>query len=439
MNHLEMYRSRLTTPGEAAALVPDGSKLLLPFGPAIPPALCEALAQRAEAGGLTDMYLMYMHSTEVLTRTLLQDHLLDIFHPRAPYMGPCERRIRDHDVAENKKRWQYLPAYFHRIPDIFINHIGFDTFILQVSPMDRHGYFSVGISHDYTAEMIHQVPNLIVEVNEHMPRTFGDGFLHVSRVAAIVENSSPLHEFPSKEPTEEDRRIAAYIAEMVPDRATVQFGVGSVPDSVCEVLRDHRDLGIHSELISPALARLIQSGAVTNRYKVLNRYKSVFTVILADRPTYDFIHDNPAVEGYAVSYVNDPSVISQFDSMISVNGVMQVDLTGQANSEMVGRRQFSGVGGQTDFIRGARASKGGKSILATRSTASHGTVSKIVPFIEEAVTDTRMDTQYIVTEFGVADLLGKSTIERALALINIAHPKFREELLHKAKEMGLVA
>ncbi len=439
MKNMEIYKSKLTTSEKAAALIPDKSKLLLAFGPAIPPALCEALAKRAEARGLTDIRLTYMHSTEVLANTLLREDLLHIFHPKAPYMGAIERKIRDHDVAEKTKRWRYLAVYFHKIPEMFIHYIGFDTFILQVSPMDRHGYFSVGTSHDYAAELIHHVPRVIVEVNENMPRTHGDGFLHVSKVAAIVENSSPLPEFPVKESTDMDKRIAAYIAEMIPDRATVQFGVGSVPDLVCEVLRNHRDLGIHTELISSALAGLIQSGAVTNRYKSLNRHKNVFTTVLADRPTYDLIDDNPAVEGYTVSYVNNPEVIARFDNMISINGIMQVDLTGQANAEMVGLRQFSGVGGQTDFIRGARASKGGKSILATRSTAKGGTVSKIVPFIEDAVTDTRMDTQYVVTEYGVADLLGKSTTARALALIEIAHPKFQEELIKEAKEMGIIA
>jgi itaconate CoA-transferase len=439
MNPMEIYRSKLTTPEKAAALIPDKSKLLLAFGPAIPPALCEATAKRADSGELTDIHLTYMHSTEALANTLLREDLLHIFHPKAPYMGVAERSIRDHDVESKTKRWRYLAAYFHKIPEIFIHHIGFDTFLLQVSPMDRHGYFSVGICHDYGAEMIHHVPRIMVEVNENMPRTHGDGFLHVSQVAAVVEHSSPLPEFPLKAPAEVDRRIAAHIAEMVPDRATVQFGVGSVPDAVCEALQNHRDLGVHSELISPALAKLIQSGAVTNRYKALNRHKSLFTVMLADRATYDFVDDNPAVEGYSVSYVNDPAVISRHDNLISVNGIMQVDFTGQANAEMVGMRQFSGVGGQTDFIRGARASKGGKSILATRSTAKGETVSKIVPFIQDAVTDTRMDTQYVVTEYGVADLLGKSTTERALALIKIAHPKFQEDLLRAAKEMGAVA
>ncbi len=438
MNEMETYSSKLMSAGEAAQLVPDASKLLLPFGTGVPPALCRALADRAAAGEFSDLRVTYDHSTDALTSTLLQEQLLEVIHPYTPNMGPWERKIRDEDRANRMKRIFFIPFFFYQSPQILADNIGYDTFILQVSPMDQHGYFSVGTSHAYSSEMIHHVGRLIVEVNRHMPRTFGDGFIHVSQVAAIVENNSPLPEYPLKPIGDVERMIARNILELIPDGATLQFGIGSVPDAVCEQLHGHRDLGVHTELISPALAGLIKSDNVTNKYKPLNRYKSVFTVVLGDKETYDFIDNNPAVEGYSVAYVNNPAVISQFDNLISINGVMQVDFTGQANAEMIDHRQFSAVGGQLDFIRGARASKGGKSVLATRSTSDQGKISKIVPLIEEVVTDTRMDTQYVVTEYGVVNLLGKSTTERALALIEIAHPDFREELLKQAKDMGMV-
>jgi itaconate CoA-transferase len=434
MQEFAAYQAKLMSANEAAELVPDRSKLLMPFGPPIPPALCRALAQRAEAGGFTSLDITYCYATEELGRTLLQPHL-DVIHPSTPFFGPVERRL---GINGHGRRIQFLPAFFHQYPDVLANQIGFDTFALQVSPMDNHGYFSVGTGHDYASQMIHRVGRVIVEVNRQMPRTFGDGFLHVSQVAAIVENDSALPEFHLKPASDVDRAIARHVIELIPDGATIQMGLGSVPDAVCQHLENHRDLGVHGELISAALGRLLQSGAVTNKHKVLNRYKSVFTLILADRATYDFVDDNPAVEGYSVDYVNNPAVIAQFDNFVSVNGLMQVDLTGQVNSEMVDHQQYSSVGGQADYIRGARASKGGKSILVTRSTAANGKASKIVASLDGAVSDTRMDTQYVATEYGIVNLLGKSTTERALALIEIAHPTFRQDLLDQAKEIGIV-
>lgn len=433
-SNLDTYCSKLMSAQGAAELVPDGSKLLLPFGPGIPPAMCGALAQRAERGGFTCLHVTHCFATPALGETLLRPDLQHIVHSSAPFVGAVERGIR---TPERRSRVEFLPIFFHQYPEVLANHIGFDTFALQVSPMDRHGYFSVGAGHDYAADLIRRVPRVIVEVNSNMPRTFGDGFLHVSEVAAIVENESELTEYPLKPISEVDRKIAEHVANLIPDRATIQLGLGSIPDAVCEALEGHRDLGLHSELISPAVGKLLQSGGVTNKYKPLNRFKSVFTLMLADRAAYDFVDDNPTVEGYSVAYVNNPAVIGQFENFVSVNGVMQIDLTGQANSEMIGHRQFSSVGGQTDFIRGARAAKNGKSILATRSTSPNGT-SKIVPLIQEVVTDTRMDTQYVVTECGVADLLGKSSRDRALALIEIAHPASRDELLRQAIELGIV-
>ncbi len=427
------YKNKLMTAEQAAALVPDRSKLLLPFGPPTPPAFCRALAKRAERDEFKRLDITYCYASDTLAGTLLQQHF-EAIHFSTPFVGPGDRSL----MNDPGRQISFLPAFFHQYPDILANDIGFDTFVLQVSPLDRHGYFSVGTGHDYASEMIHSASRVIVEVNRNMPRTFGDGFLHVDDVAAAIEYDSQLPEFPSKMPSSVDRTIARQIIELIPDRATVQFGLGSVPDAVCELLTNHHDLGLHSELISPGVGRLLQSGAVTNKYKVLNRYKSVFTLVLADRATYDFVNDNPSIEGYSVAYVNNPAVIAQFDNFISVNGVIEIDLSGQANSEMIDHQQFSAVGGQTDFMRGARASRGGKAILATRSTTSDGKASKIVATLSGPVTDTRMDTQYVVTEYGIANLSGKTVIERALALIEIAHPDFQQTLLDEAKQAGIV-
>jgi len=428
------YKNKLMTAGQAAALVPDRSKLLLPFGPPTPPAFCRALAERTEHSEFTRLDVTYCYASDTLARTLLQPHIQSI-HFSTPFVGPADRAlINDHA----SRRIAFLPAFFHQYPQVLANDIGFDTFVLQVSPMDGHGYFSVGTGHDYASEMIRHVGRVIVEVNRNMPRTFGDGFLHVDDVAAVIEHDSALPEFPSRTLSGADRAIARNIVELIPDRATVQFGLGSAPDAVCELLTGHRDLGLHSELISAAVGRLLQSGAITNKYKALNRYKSVFTLVLADRATYDLVNDNPSIEGYSVAYVNNPAVIAQFDNIISVNGAIEIDLSGQVNSEMIDHRQFSAVGGQTDFIRGARASRGGKAILATRSTTTDGKASKIVSALNGRVSDTRMDTQYVVTEYGVANLSGRTVPQRALALIEIAHPDFQQDLLEQAKQAGIV-
>jgi itaconate CoA-transferase len=307
---------------------------------------------------------------------------------------------------------------------------------MMVAPMDKGGFFSCGTNADYTIPTARIAKNLIVEVNPRMPRVFGDSSVHISEVAAIVENESPLFSLPARPPTPLDNVISKHIVEMIPDRATLQVGIGGVPSAVCAALHGRKDLGIHSELMMPPLAALIQSGTVTNRYKNLNRYKNVYTLAVGDQPFYEFLNDNSSMEARPVDYVNDPSVIGQNDNVISINAFLEVGLDGEVNSEAIMGKQFSAPGGQLDFVRGAQLSKGGKSILAAYSTAGKGAISRIVPKIEGPTTDPRTDTHYVATEYGVACLTGKSTAERAEALIAIAHPKFREQLRLGARQLG---
>jgi itaconate CoA-transferase len=276
----------------------------------------------------------------------------------------------------------------------------------------------------------------MVEVNPKMPRVFGDSSVHISEVDAIVENESPLFALPSRAATELDETISKYIVEMVPDGATLQVGIGGVPNAVCGGLTNHKDLGIHTELMMPSLVALIRSGAVTNKLKTLNRHKNVYTLATGDEAFYEFLNDNSSMELYPVDYVNDPYVIGQNDRVISISAFLEVGLDGEVNSEALEGKQYSAPGGQLDFVRGAQLSKGGKSILTAYSCAAKGSVSRIVPKIQGPTTDPRADTQYIVTEYGVADMSGKSTAERAEALIAIAHPKFRDELRRGARELG---
>jgi len=306
--------------------------------------------------------------------------------------------------------------------------------------MDKAGYFSFGAANDFTSTAARHCKRLIVEVNQYMPRVFGDSLLHISEVDAVVENHVPLPELPPPDEEPEDEIIGSCIAEMIPDGATIQIGFGGLPNAVTRHLMGHKDLGIHTEVFVPGMVDLIENGVVTGRKKTLHPRKSVFTVALGVKRMYDFINDNPGVESYPVSYTNDPSVIAKNDNMISVNSILEVDLLGQCNAESLAGYQYSGTGGQLDFVRGAFNASGGKSILAFYSTAKGGAISRIVPCLEAGavVTTPRMDTHYLVTEHGAVNLKGKSTRERALDIISIAHPRFRDDLLREAERMYLI-
>ncbi|MCX6013714.1 MAG: 4-hydroxybutyrate--acetyl-CoA CoA transferase, partial [Chloroflexi bacterium] len=315
-----------------------------------------------------------------------------------------------------------------------------DVMVTTVSPMDKAGYFSFGTSNDFCTTAARCCKKLIVEVNEKMPRVFGDSLLHISEVDAVVENTVPLLELKSPPGKPEDEIIGKLVAEMVPDGATIQLGFGGLPNAVTRYLMNHKDLGIHTELFGSGMVDLIERGVVTGKKKNLHPRKNLFTVAQGTKKMYDFLNDNPSIESYPVSYINEPSVIAQNDNMISINSIIDVDLTGQCNAEYLDGTQFSGTGGQLDFVRGAFNSKGGKSILAFYSTAKKGTVSRVVPHFAPGtvVTTPRMDTHFLITEYGVVNLKGKSTRERALDIISIAHPKFRDELLREAENMHLV-
>lgn len=407
----------------------------LSWGPSQPPALLKALAERGEAGDVKELRVYYLHSYETAFDTIFQDHLLNVFIP-VPMSGltAWDRKLLARGLKENKKHLSVLPTNFSEIPRLFESKkVPLDTFMLTVAPMDNGGNFSLGISNAYSLAAARSCKNLIVEVNKYMPRVFGNASLHISEISAIVENDSPIEEVPFRDATEEDLKIGKYIIEHIPDGATIQLGIGGVPNAICKSLEHHKDLGVHTELFCSGMIDLIDKGIVTGLKKEINVGKHVYTICLGDQKTYDFINDNASVEAYPVSYVNGLNTIASFKNFMSINSVVQVDFFGQANAEFIGGRTFSGVGGQNDFVRGAVASPGGKSFLAFNSTAKNGTISRIVPFIDRGVTDLRMDTQYIVTEYGIVDVKGLTTSQRTLALIEIAHPKFRDELMETAK------
>jgi itaconate CoA-transferase len=432
--YTEDYRQKLTTPDKAVARIENGSTIVHGFTIAEPPALLAAIAERARADELNDLKIYSFNPQKHVAETVFAPDLCDCIQAYSWFVSGSDRpKVK---VGLN----YYVPIYLHQIPRLIRDYMAIDVTITTVSPMDKAGYFSFGTANDFTSTAARHCKRLIVEVNEHMPRVFGDSLIHISEVDAIVENHVPLLELipPASKP--EDPAIGAAIAELVPDGATIQLGIGGIPNAVAGYLEGPEDLGIHTELLVPGMVELIERGVVTGRKKTLHPLKTVFTAAQGTKRMYEFMNDNPSMESYPASYVLDPAVIAQNDNMISINSILEVDLLGQCNAEFLAGSQFSGTGGQLDFVRGAFKSCGGKSILAFYSTAKNGTVSRVVPRFPPGtmVTTPRMDTHYLVTEYGVVDLKNKSTRERALAIINLAHPKFREELLREAENMYLM-
>jgi itaconate CoA-transferase len=439
MDGSSLYQSKLTMPEQAVASVASGSKLSMGMAIAEPPALLKALADRAEAGKVENVRIYYFEATSIAGKTVLRYELNDRLIPYCMFITAAERALIRHGVDDGRKVIKYVPNNFHQAPRLLIDEIGIDTFVCTVSPMDRHGYFSFGTGNDYSTKVARSAKRLIVEVNKNMPRVSGAGAeLHVSEVDAIVENHVPLLEIPVRGPAAEDEEIGRTIAGLVSDGACLQMGVGALPNLVCAKLKDRNDLGIHTEALNPGLVDLVSAGVVNNRRKAIDRGKTVFTFAMGQKAMYDFLNDNPAIASAPVDYVNDPRIIALNDNVISINATIQIDLTGACNSEHMLGHQYSASGGQLDFVRGAYASKGGKSIIAARSTAAKGKVSRIVPRLEGPVTTPRIDTHYIVTEFGAVNLKGLSSTERALKLIELAHPEFRDELTEAAEQLHLV-
>jgi itaconate CoA-transferase len=434
------YQSKLTTPDQAVASIPSGSRLSMGMAMAEPPALLKALADRAEAGKVENVRLYYYEATSIAGKTVLRYELNDRLIPYCMFVSATERALIKRGMDDGRRKViNYVPNNFHQAPRLLIDDIGIETFVCTVSPMDRHGYFSFGTGNDYSTKVGRAAKRLIVEVNKNMPRVNGAGAeLHVSEVDAIVENHIPLLELPVREPAAEDEVIGRTIASLVPDGACLQMGVGALPNLVCAELKDRNDLGIHTEALNPGLVDLMRAGVVNNRRKTIDRDKTVYTFAMGQKAMYDFLDDNPAIASAPVDYVNDPRIIAQNDNVISINATIQIDLTGACNSEHMLGHQYSASGGQLDFVRGAYASKGGKSIIAARSTAAKGKVSRIVSRLSGPVTTPRIDTHYIVTEFGAVNLKGLSSTERALKLIELAHPEFRDELTDAAKQLHLI-
>lgn len=422
------YAAKRVTADHAVAGIPSESHMAMGMAVAEPPALLAALAARVESGSLKGLKLWYFHSMTHAADTILRHDLLDRVRPHCMFLSKVERALIRRGDVEGGPPIEFVPIAFSDSSRLLTEHVPIDTFITTVSPMDRHGWFTFGTNNDYGTSVARSAARLVVEVNANMPSVFGGSLLHISEVDALIENDVPLMDTSDAPISAEDQIIATTIAAMIEDGSCLQMGIGSLPNAVCVLLENHKDLGIHTELMTPALARLIDCGAVTNRRKATYPGRSVFTFAMGDRAFYDFLDNNPAMHSAPVQIVNDPRHISKNDNVVSVNATLEVDLSGACNSEHVLGRQYSGSGGQLDFVRGASASRGGKSIIACRSTAKDGAVSRIVPKLDGPVTTPRNDTHLVVTEYGAVDLRGKSLRQRADALISIAHPRFRGAL-----------
>lgn len=348
------------------------------------------------------------------------------FRHNALFVGGNTRK------AVMEGRGDFTPCYLSQVPEFLRGGtVPVDIFFGQVSPPDEHGYCSFGVSVDYERAAMEGAKKFsAVVVNPNMPRTMGDTFVHVSEIDYFVEDDTPLVELGRPVLTDVEREIGRHCASLIPDGACLQLGIGSLPDAVLLFLRDKKDLGIHSEMISDGVMELVKAGVVNNCKKTLHRGKAVMTFAMGSREFYRFMDDNPFFQLMPADYTNDPYIIAQNDNMISINSCVEVDFYGQLASESIGQTQISGSGGQVDFIRGAAMSKGGKSIIVLPSTAQKGRTSKIVPFLSAGtpITCGRCEVDYVVTEYGIAHLHGKRLRERAAALIRIAHPNFREEL-----------
>jgi itaconate CoA-transferase len=431
-----LYAARKTTAAQAMARIPNGSAVALGLSPCHPQALLKALADRGKARNIRDVKILYSVSGRHLRNTVLRFEQLRNFEPHCMFFGATERELATRARAEGRGRIvHYVPNFFYQLDRVIADHAPVETFITTVSPMDSEGYFSLGTNSDYSFHLAQKSTRIVVEANRFMPRVHGPAQIHISQVSAVVENDVPLEEFPPAPAKDLDPAVARNVVDLIPDGATLQMGIGSLPVVVCSFLNRHNDLGIHTELFTPPMGKLMEMGVVNNRRKKLNTGKTVYTFALGDRHLYEYMNDNPAVEGHPVSYVNDPHIIAQQDRFVSINSTLEIDLTGQCNSEHLNGYQYSGAGGQVDFVRGAYHSKEGKSVMVLHSTAADGAVSRVVHRLHGPVTTSRMDIHWVVTEHGAVNLKGKSEWERMQALISIAAPQFRDQLQFHARNL----
>lgn len=419
-NWSEYYAARHITASEAVQKIKSGDLVFIPHACGTPLTLVEAMIENREA--YRDV--RPMHYTPRVAAEYCQPDMAPYFHHMALSAGKSSRQA----IADG--RADYIPGHFSTCGRLFETTLTPDVAFVHVSPPDKHGYCSLGVSVDAVKSAARCAKLVIAQVNRMMPRVLGDSFMRVSEIDYFVESDRPLPQVFGTVLSDEVREIGKNCAALVRDGATIQLGIGAIPDATALSLREKNDLGVHTEMLSDAIVDLYELGVINNSRKNIHRGKCVSSFIQGTQKLFDWVDDNPAVELYPVEYVNDPQVIAKNDYVVAINSCVEIDFSGQVCAESIGTTQISASGGQVDFVRGAAMSKGGISITAMTSTTGQGKISRIVPVLAEgaAVTTLRNDVMFVVTEYGVADLRGQTVRERARRLISIAHPDFREEL-----------
>ncbi len=427
MGWMNTFREKSTTPEEAVRCIKSSDRVYISGNAATPYPLLEALAARKDELNDVEITHVLLYGNDPLSAPEMDGH----FRHNSLFVGPADRG------AVNEGRADYVPIFLNEIPNLFfLGLMPLDVAVLHTSIPDEHGFLSLGVETLASKAAARTAKTVVALVNEKMPRTLGDSFIHISRVNSLVEVSMDLPELPRKPATDVEKQIGRHVADLVEDGATLQLGIGGIPDAALAALGDKKDLGIHTEMVSDGIMEAVEAGVITGARKNLHAGKAVTTFLFGSTQLYDFADNNPMFECHPVEHTNDPFVISQNDNMTAINSAIEVDITGQVCSDSIGTRIYSGFGGQVDFIRGAARSKGGKPIIALPSSAKRDQISRIVSelHIGAGVVTTRADVHYVVTEYGVAFLHGKNLKERARALIDVAHPNFREELEKAAYE-----
>ncbi len=432
-NYQSLYEQKRVSAADVAARVENNWLISMDSAISQTPAIIEAICKRAEAGEISGIRVQYM--LECYPHAFLEDnHLFGKVMGEPWFAGAASRTALSGGYAD------YIPNYYRDCPRHIRANYDYDAFCVSVSPMDKHGYFSLGSVSSYSPAMIEKARHIFVEVNENTPRAVCGAQLHISQIDALVENTFELPTLPAPKLDETSIAIGNLIADQIADGSCIQLGIGAIPDAVGMALKSKHDLGIHTEMFTSSMVDLIECGAVNNSKKQIHRGKTVTTFAFGSKKINEFIDDNPMIEILPVDYVNNPEVICQNDNMISINAALEVDLFGQVCAESIGTKIMSGSGGQVDYVRGACQSRGGKSFIAFSSTAKGGTISKIKPILTPGavVTTGKNDVDYIVTEYGLAHLRGQTLSSRVKQLIAIAHPDFRDELRFEAKKRGIL-
>jgi 4-hydroxybutyrate CoA-transferase len=421
MNRREEYRRKTVSASEAVESIQSNMRVYIHPGCAEPEVLVEALMARGPF--VKNVEIVHLLTTG--RADYVDPHMEGHFRHNAMFIGGNVRQ------AVNEGHADYTPIFLSQVEDLFESgQMPIDVALLQVSPPDAHGFCSLGVGVDATLTAARCAKIVVAQFNDQMPRTFGDSFLHISEIDAAVEVSRPLCELRPIQITAIHHKIGKYVSGLIEDGSTLQLGIGGIPDAVLLELPHHGDLGVHTEMLSDSAIPLIESGVINGSRKTIHRSKIVLAFVLGSKKLFDYVDNNPIFEFRPNKYTNDPWIISQNHKMVAINSALQVDITGQVCADSIGTTFYSGIGGQVDFIRGAAQCKGGKPIIAIPATAKNDSISRIVPMLDPGagVVTSRGAVHYVVTEYGVAYLHGRTIRQRAEALIEIAHPKFREEL-----------